>query len=255
MQKVVYVPPWKDVRYPADGVTIYLGYPYIIGSPRGTGGVDVNLYSASSPLLSGIPVYNLTLSDRSITFYAHIKGNTRKEMYDYRRELAGYLTPFNGSEWTNPGRLYYTNDGGTYWIDAIPIHSPEFTDRYGHYNRVELEFRCPDPFWKSQRQSYLQMLYSSANFEFPIEFNHTVEFGSSGFRSDAINKGQVASPLLIRVSGTGDENPKVTNLTTGEFILIQQALPEGSILEIDTSFGEVIDHIGIEEPIAWALII
>lgn len=236
IQRVIYVPPWRNVSNPSEGVVFELAAPYIIGSPRGTGGADVKAITASAPLLSGLPVYNVTLADRTITFFIHIKGKTRQDMYAERKRLGGLLTPYNGAQWETPGRLYYQNDDGIYWIDAIPISSPEFGDRIKNYNRAELKFQCPDPAWKSAIEKFIEMTYKTAAFRFPFKFDPTVNFGTYGYNETINNEGQLAAPLLIKVSGTGIENPTITNKRTGEFIRIILPIPIGAILLINTSF-------------------
>jgi len=239
MQRVIYVPPWEDVTHPGAGVVFELAYPYLIGSPRGTGGVQADVITAASPLLPGKPVYNMALADRTITFYIHIKGKDRREMYAERKRLAGLLAPYNGVQWDRPGRLYYQNDDGVFWIDAIPIASPEFGDRViKNYNRTELKFQCPDPFWKAVVERFAELRYGASAFRFPFRFKPSVNFGSYGYRQTVNNAGQVAAPLLIKIRGTDMENPTVINKRTGEFIRVVLPINDGDTLLINTSFWD-----------------
>jgi len=236
MQRITYIPPWEDPNDMGKGVVMGLQYPYIIGSPRGLGGIEASMVKESSPYAAGSPVYGLTLEGREITFFIHIRGATRREMYQERLRLTASLVPFNGRQWEKPGILYYENDYGRYWIPAIPTKSPDPQERIQHYNKADITFYCPDPFFRAGTPDGYEMIYLSALFEFPFEFD--VEFGTSQYASIVVNNGTVATPVIIRITGTLLENPTITNERTGEFIRVIRSVGSDYELVINTSSFE-----------------
>ena len=236
MQRITYVPPWEDPGNLSKGVVMGLQYPYIIGSPRGIGGVETNLTKDSSPYVSGAPVHGVTLGGREITYFIHIRGATRQEMYQERKRLCAAMVPFNGRHWDKPGRLYYENDAGRYWIPAIPTKSPDPQERLLHYNKANISFYCPDPFFRAVIPETHNLIYLVSLFEFPFEFD--VEFGTSDYSALLSCGGSVATPVILRISGTGMENPTVTNTRTGEWIRVIRAVDTNHELVINTSVSE-----------------
>jgi hypothetical protein len=54
----------------------------------------------------------------------------------------------------------------------------------------------------------------------------------------AVNDGQVAAPVVIRIEGAC-VNPRIDNKTTGEFIKFNNlTMTADQVLEIDTTFGQ-----------------
>lgn len=146
MQRIVYVPPGGDLNLPDTCAAFALSPPYIIGSVKGTGGPELTVLSATVPGVDGVFIRGIRAESREVSCFIHVEGEGRRDMYQKRAELAGLLAPR-----AEAGMLYYTNDAGVRRIAAYPLTSPEFTDRLQNYNRAELKFFCPSPYWEIGR--------------------------------------------------------------------------------------------------------
>lgn len=229
MQRLLYVPPGGSIDMLETCVEFSLTPPYIIGSVSGTGGAESTIISTAIPGLDGVYVHGVRTESREITCFIHIKGDTREEMYRKRFELARELAISS-----TPGTLYYYNDFAAFRIQAFPISSPVFTDRISNYNRAELRFSCPSPYWESLAEKSGYMAYLDVGFQFPFEF--AISFASMKNETLLTNTGSVPSPLEITILGPAT-NPRILNVTTGEEILLQHLIGAGEKLIIQTRRG------------------
>lgn len=237
MQRIVYVPPGKSLQDTDYCVVFELAPPYIIGSVSGTGGADNTIISNSVPGLDGVYVQGIRTESRVITCFIHVDGRDRKDMYDKRFTLIQRLAASD-----TPGMLYYYNDYTTMRIAAIPQSSPNFTDRIKNYNRADISFYCPSPYWESLIDKSGYMAYTDAGFEFPFEFD--ISFAALSNETVLLNSGSVPAPLEITIHGPAS-NPVIINDTTGDKIGLSKELQTGETLVINTKRGNksvVIHH-------------
>lgn len=242
MQRIVYVPPGGNIELPSSCAEFSLSPPYIIGSVKGTGGAEASAITSTAPGVNGVFVHGVRMESREISCFIHVEGETRKDMYQKRFDLVKKLTPQ-----VEPGLLYYTNDAEVKRIPAYPMGSPDFTDRLQNYNRAELKFMCPSPYWEDTVTQEAYMAYLDGGFEFPFEFD--VEFAAQQNRTEIVNAGSVPVPIEIVIRGPSD-SPTIRNETTGEHIHVRQSLAEGDALTIRTKPGSKsvrLMHKGVEE--------
>lgn len=232
MQQIIYVPPEGNYEIPDTCVTFALAPPYVIGSVSGTSGTEVSLISNTIPGVDGIYLHGVRTESREISFFIHVDGESRRDMYQKRFELIQKLAPRD-----TPGMLYYTNDYTTKRIAAIPLRCPDFTERIRNYNKAEISFLCPSPYWESLTEKSGYMAYLDEGFQFPLEFYPTVSFAAIENQVMLINDGSISTPLHITIAGPAT-NPSVTNETTGEQIRLLQSLTASQVLEIDTKRGQ-----------------
>ena len=232
MQRMVYVPPGGNVELPETCVEFSLAPPYIIGSVTGTGGPETTVISSSVPGVDGVFVHGIRTESREVTCFIHVDGEDRKDMYRKRFELIKKLTP--GQE---PGLLYYFNDYTVKRIAAFPQSSPSFTERIQNYNRAELRFLCPSPYWEDTVAQSGYMAYIDGGFRFPFQFKPSISFAALRNRTSLTNAGSVAAPVEITIRGPAT-NPAVVNETTGERFQVRRDLAEGETLQIRTKRGE-----------------
>lgn len=230
MQRIVYVPPKGSIDLPETCVELSLSPPYILGGVSGTGGVETSLISSAIPGLAGAYVHGVRTETREITCFVHVKGDTREEMYRRRFALARMLAVSD-----DPGTLYYYNDHASLRIPAYPLSSPSFTSRISNYNRAELRFLCPSPYWESLEVKSGYMAYMDTGFTFPFSFD--ISFAALKNQTTLKNDGSVPSPLEITILGPADY-PVIANATTGEELQINHTLTEGERLFIHTKRGE-----------------
>lgn len=231
MQRLVYVPPGGSIELPDTCVEFSLTPPYIIGSVTGTGGPETTVLSSSVPGVDGVFVHGIRAESREVTCFIHVDGDDRKDMYRKRFELVKKLTPGRA-----PGTLYYANDYTVKRIAAYPKSSPSFTERIRNYNRAELSFLCPSPYWEDTVSQSGYMAYLNGGFKFPFRFKPAISFAALRNHASLVNAGSVPAPVEIVIQGPAT-NPAVVNATTGERFQVRQTLAEGEVLEIGTKRG------------------
>lgn len=237
MQKIIYVPPGGNFDIPETCAEFSLTPPYILGSVNGTAGTENTIISSTVPGLDGVYVHGVRTESREISCYIHVEGKDRLDMYEKRFSLIQKLAVSD-----IPGTLYYFNDFISMRIKAFPISSPDFTERFGRYNKAELRFYCPYPFWESLADKSGYMAYLDEGFTFPFEFD--IQFAALENKTSLFNNGSVSAPLQIIIKGPAN-HPFIINETTGEKLKISRSLDEGESMYIDTQRGNkqvVITH-------------
>jgi len=234
MQKLVYVPPWSEYGG-IDDVTLELSAPYILGTISGTGGADIDITSRPLPGFSGEFVENVRVESRVIACTIHVEGATREEMYRQRFNLSQLMRV---SE--TPGYIYYSNDYITLRTQAIPQKSPDFTARVQNYNKAEIKFYCPSPYWEAVEEASGNVGYVDGGFEFTLEIGQEngIIFGTLLPYAFFENSGVLDAPVRIEISGPAT-NPTIQNTTTGEKIVLDREVLFGETLVINTQRGNV----------------
>ena len=234
MQKIKYIPPWGTEEDTDTHVTLALAPPYIIGSPTGLSGLPATILSTIAPGLDGSIVNNIRLEDREIKTFIHIEGTSRQDMYTKRLELIDRLMPKRSKDFNGPGTLYYTNDAGTYRIGAIPVNSPEPTGRIRNYNRCEIVFRCPNPYWSGTSQYEHPIWVNQGGLTLP--FTLPFRLGTIDTHTEIDNHSRLYSPVRITVHGAF-HNLTIVNETTREVITTQKLIEDHVVLTINTTDG------------------
>lgn len=230
MQMVKYVSPWGET------FTAGVSPPYVFESIRGVEGVDVEHVTTKAPGQDGNSVHAVTMTDRPITLRVYVKGADRENLYRSRHQLTRILRPNAGAALPPPGTFYYTTDYGTWLIPARPYGVPKFNEaRIREYLLGEIQFRCPNPLFRSLEPTTVQLAYTDGGFRFPLRL--PARFGRREWVRDADNPGSAPSPPLIKIYGPAD-NPRVTLATTGEYLQVNRTLAEGDVLTIDATRGK-----------------
>lgn len=238
MQKIIYVPPGGSLDDTSARAEFSLTPPYIIGTVSGTGGAETTILSSAVPGLPGAYLQGVRAESRVISFFINVSGSGRKDMYENRFALVKLLTPRE-----TPGTLYYTNDYKTLRIAAIPQTTPGFSERLENYNRAELSFWCPSPYFEELTEKTGQMAFLNEGFTFPFSFGvkgaagYGVSFASVQKEVVLHNAGSVPTPIEVSIKGPANQ-PAIVNLTTGERVGLSHTLLEGETLQINTKKGE-----------------
>ncbi len=238
MQKLIYVPPGSEYG-DSSNVVLQLAPPYILSALSGTGGADIDITARALPGFSGEYVESVRAESRIVPCTIHIEGKTREEMYRERFRLVQLLKPSETA-----GHLYYSNDYITLRTQAIPQKSPEFTARIRNYNKAEIKFYCPSPFWESVDENSGGVAYVDAGFEFPLEIDEMegVIFGTLLPYAFFENEGSLNAPVRIEIKGPAT-NPTIQNTTTGEKITLDREVLFGETLVISTRRGDIFVRI------------
>ena len=133
-------------------------------------------------------------------------------------------------------RLYYSNDMHDVYIDGWSQNAP--VEYFGEKQIFQATLICPDPFWHAKADSVGIYSYIESGFEFPFSIDlNGIEFStfdSSGV-IEVVNRGNVEVGMLIEITTEGViTDPKITNVSTGEFIGISATIDVSSKFVINT---------------------
>jgi phage-related protein len=175
-----------------------------------------------------------------LVFIIRTSNKTASQISELRREITDVCNPLNGTiEMTvnlNNSESYKREITFT----STPIFPTGFENRNSEWQRVQLLFIANNPFWYSQEEILETFQGVEPLFQFPFEMSETkpVVFGSIIPNNTAYNSGQVEAPVIIQIKGKC-VNPKITNVTTGEFISFRDlTMNKNDVLIIDTTFGQ-----------------
>lgn len=220
MQKLVYVKPGGNYDNPEDCVSLKFGTPFILASLSSVSGVEKTFVTADAAGIDGNLVQHIRTEQREISASVYVYGSSRTELYENRFKLISSL-----SNTRQAGTLYYSNDYITVKIDAYPLLPPDFTERIKNYNKCNIKFYCPYPFWSSLEPQALEMSYHIEEdaFSFPLVFQDTVCFADNSTTTVIDYSGSVPTPVTITLIGDL-MSPVIRNDTTGEQIEVSDVL-------------------------------
>ena len=218
------------------GQSVELGdnAPYILTKLEGMGAITTNIQSQKAPYQDGETFIDAVLEPRTPYAEVMILAENEAEMGYRRRRLTEILNPKLG-----PGKLRYENGEIKVEVEAVIELGPVFPDAGDFKDKMQpamINFYCPEPFLKQINDTINEMRAVVGGFEFPLEITYSFRFEESGENLIVKNTGDVSVPVLIEFNGPA-LNPRVDNLTTGEFVRVNREIPDGGKLIISTEFG------------------
>ncbi|UED81958.1 phage tail family protein [Lysinibacillus sp. CD3-6] len=214
-------------------VVSFGGPPFYLQKINGLGDVSVNLQTQKIPYQDGSVFIDALLEEREIDIEFLIVNAFDEGGYgtvsERRERIAKVLNPKLG-----PGTLRYENEHLVREIfvvaDSVPVY-PEDA-RTKTMQKGIVNFIAPDPYWRSlkvEEEPAFKPL-----FQFP--FADPFQMGEQRDRRIINNDGDAPAPIYVEFYGPA-VNPKIENVTTGEFIRIKQTLLEGEKMILDTTPG------------------
>lgn len=208
--------------------------PYILIKLEGMGAISTSIQSQKAPYQDGETYIDTVLEPRTPYAEIMVLAENETDMGYRRRRLAEVLNPKLG-----PGTLRYDNMNTKVEIEATIELGAVFPDAGDFKDKMQpamINFYCPEPFLKQLADTINEMRAVIGGFEFPLEITYSFRFEESGENLIVKNTGDVPVPVLIEFNGPA-VNPRVDNLTTGEFIRVNREIPDGGKLVISTEFG------------------
>lgn len=140
-----------------------------------------------------------------------------------------------------PVKLYYTNGTRAAWIEGYTEQAPQGS-LFAEQEALEVNIKCPSPFWKSSATEIIDVsdIMPAFTFPFSIEYNDPIPFSTlvRAVEKTVYNKGDVESGVIIELEATGSvSNPKIYDAFGGSFGL-KYALQAGDKVTINTYRGE-----------------
>ena len=193
-----------DGLYPPEGVI----------NTANTAGMDGSVYNSSY------------LDDRSITITLAINApaeENRLNLYRY------FKTKY-------PVRLYYRNGARDVYIDG---YVSKFTVEYFEKKQIaQIGIKCPMSLFRSTTETLTDFSSLENMFAFPFAIEESgIPFSESilGQQKSIINGGDVETGIVIRLHAIGIVlNPKIYNVDTGEYMILNLEMQPGDEIIINT---------------------
>lgn len=208
--------------------------PYKMTLIEGLSASDYEVNVVSSGEGHGGRVSGKRVKEREITIEGEYRG--AEDVDDQEDMLIGFFTPLSSGKLTvnKGGRQRYIN----FELSSFQVKRENYYHRLG----FQIILLCPDPFFKSidafsQNMASRIPLVRAAFFIPPS--GHVSSIKRFTQEAHILNNGHKPTGLNIEMIAGGDvENPKLTNLTTGEYIRINVTLKKGDVLLVNTVQGE-----------------
>lgn len=222
MQKIIF----KNNR----GQTVSIGNsrPFILTDIEGLGGVETTLITTRSPNQDGVTHHNTILDGRPLVIKGGIVGKDKEDMFRKRRELSSTFNPK-----TN-GVLTYKNNALERSIDCVVELGPAWGKQIKRMQEFMIQLYCPNPLLNGFEKSE-EIAQWLGGLAFPLKLPTRFATKSTP-KMNIVNEGDVETHINITVVGP-TTNPKLINITTGEFIKINRTLTSSDRLYISTEFG------------------
>ena len=139
------------------------------------------------------------------------------------------------------GTFYHTEDGETrkikYRVENIDIAEK------GIIRPAVISLICPDPYFKDDKATHIEMASWESGFEFPCEIpEEGMEFGTRSKETIKVVDNDSTTAIGIQMTIIAEDmvvNPSIMNVTTGETLkLLCTMLPDDQIV-ITTEQGNI----------------
>jgi hypothetical protein len=218
-----------------NGESINFGLEIGLISVDGLGDVEAENQTQKAPFQDGTTFINSLLGERVITIEFIIEGKNYKEVMNKRSLLSRVTNPKLGL-----GVLRYQSYG-VREINAVASMVPAFPDgsnnRGSTYQKGMISFLCPDPYWLETEQID-QLVVWEGGLEFPLDLPTSFASLSQNKSKLLYNGGAEEAPIQIVFNGPATAPIRITNITTGKYLEVNQSLDVGESLEINTAFGK-----------------
>ncbi|BAD74825.1 MULTISPECIES: phage tail family protein [Geobacillus] len=210
--------------------------PFLLQSIDGLGDVDADIQTQKAPFQDGSTYIDSVLQERPISMQIAILARDTATLLQHRQYLAAVFNPKLG-----PGTLRYENDEIVREIKAVPDGVPAFPsgkeNRGPRFQKALVNLLCPDPFWLTE-EKVDQLVVWEGGLEFPLELPAFFAQQSDNKAKILFNGGDEKTPIFVTFHGPATAPIKIMNVTTDEFIEVNQSLLVGERLEINTAFGQ-----------------
>lgn len=215
----------KLFRYVNDnGDSIAFDYAggFLISKPSGIDTLSVSLSQAQGIDQVGATIQSTNIQPRPVTIVGCMVGDAQDVN---KNKLLSVVRPDIG------GKLYADD----YYLSVYPTATPIIEPK-ARLARFQFSLLAPYPYWCKDDSASATLSGIQKLFKLPCNFSKTYRFGElmqTQFMN-VPNRGQVPVPYTATFIAKGEvENPKITNATTGKFLLIKKTLVSGEMLVVE----------------------
>ena len=215
----------KTFRYVNEhGGTLIFEYAngYLINKPNGIDTVNVNLSQAQGINQVGGTVESKTVQPRPVTISGIIVGDDQSARKD---ALMSVVRP------DLAGKLY----AGDYYLNVHVTATPVIEARR-KFARFQFSVNAPYPYWQKDNSVSQALSGVEKRFKFPWYISKPYRFGQLMVTQfmNIRNGGQVPVPFTATFyAKNAVENPKITNMTTGETLMVNKSMVTGERVVVE----------------------
>lgn len=233
---------FRYVNENGDSITFVYDNGYLINKPSGIDTVQVNLSQAQGINQVGSTVESKTVQPRPVSISGIIVGADQ----DVRKtQLMSVVRP------DLSGKLYADD----YYLNVHVTATPTIEPR-SKFARFQFSVNAPYPYWQKDNTVSQALAGVQKYFKFPWNISKTYRFGQwmeTQFMN-IHNNGQVPVPFTATFYAKNDvENPKITNVTTGETLILNKSMVTGERVVVEITHDRTYVTSSVDGNIRGAL--
>ncbi|RZI47972.1 phage tail family protein [Lactococcus kimchii] len=213
--------------------------PFLVTSKKGFGAVENIITKQQQYGLDGSILVNQQLDDRTLEIEGEFIASSAVDLQNKRKQLASLHNPKLSGTLT-----YFPDNGNVYQIDVVVEQAPVMDNSSNNLTQsYSIRFISLDSYWIDKNQADKLIMLSSLkkNLTFPLRITSSFTFAIHSENNIQVisNEGDVRVGMIITLNFlSGVTNPKVLNVTTGEYFRLEKAYSAGELLTINTLRGE-----------------
>jgi hypothetical protein len=220
----------KTFRYVnANGDTLVFDYAhgYLINKPKGIDTINVNISQAQGINQVGSTVQSATVQARPVTVSGVVVG---EDVEARKNAMVAAVRP------DIPGKLYADD----YYLDVYVTATPT-VDANKKCAKFQFSLIAAYPYWQ-KADKVVKTLYGVEKlFKFPWNISRPYQFGQlmKAEFVNIVNNGQLPVPFTATFTASSYVlNPKITNIKTGEYLLLEYSLEPGETVVVENTHGK-----------------
>ena len=204
---------------------------FFLVSTEGLYKVKNNVNTTQNATTDGSTYAGDALEERNITILVNIRRNHQQNRDMLERVLKLH----------SEGTLYHEENGRTRRIEYY-VEDIEIPDK-GVIRTATIQLKCPDPYFKDEEATHIEMASWESGWEFPLEITEEgMEFGTRSKETIKVVDNNSTTAIGIQMTIVAEDtviNPTIMNVTTGETLkLLCEMNPDDEII-ITTQQGNI----------------
>lgn len=131
-----------------------------------------------------------------------------------------------------PAKLYHNDE---YYLSVTPTATPTIQAE-DYFARFQFSLLAPYPYWISRTGQTTALFEILPKFKFPLKWIEPYSFGEATDTKwvNVLNTGQIETPFKVIFKASSEViSPKITNVNTGQFLLLNRTLQPSEVVTID----------------------
>ena len=233
---------FRYVNANGESVVFLYDHGYLINKPKGIDAVSVKLSAAQGINQVGSTVESATVQPRPVTISGIVCGPDQEARKDV---LMSVVRP------DIPGKLFADD----YFLDVNVTETPTIEARKKCAN-FQFSLSAAYPYWQKAEKVAMSLFGVEKMFKFPWNISRAYQFGQlqEAQFMNLVNNGQLPVPFTATFTAADTvENPKITNIQTGDFLQINKTLEPGETVVVENTHGKTYVTSSVDGSIRGAL--